>query len=160
ISGRGVGLDIVKDALSRLHGRLEVSSQPGAGTTIVILVPLTLAAIRVLLLQLDGQIFALVSNQIEKLVRVRSGDLKIIEGKEMFSDGTQMMPAVSLATILGLKQKQWQQHEAMPVVVISIGERRLAMVVDSLMSEQEVLVKGLGSRLKRLRYFSGASILP
>ena len=160
ISGRGIGLDVVKSRVEALHGTIDLSFAPGRGVRFTLAVPLTLTTLRALLLTAGGQTFAFVDTNVQRLVRINPAELRTVEGREMLALGGPPTPVASLADMLGLPRKQRPEGSKLPVVLIAAGDKRMAFVVDELLYEQEVVVKGLGSRVRRLRHFSGSTLLP
>jgi two-component system chemotaxis sensor kinase CheA len=163
ISGRGVGLDVVKSRLEVLHGSVELAIEPGRGTRFTLAVPLTLTTQRALLIEAGGQTFALASASVPRLLRVDPGDLRTIEGRAMLVRDGAPLPIVELARVLGLPSRGPGAPLAAgkrPALIVASGERRVALLVDELITEQEIIVKGLGDRIKRVRNVAGATILP
>ena len=158
ISGRGVGLDVVKDRLEQLHGTIDLASRAGHGLRFTMAVPLTLTTLRALLTSAGGQVFAFATTNVQKLVRVGSGDCRAVEGCRVFSMGGPLLPVASLAETLGLPHRE--PSGKAPGVVVAAGERKMVFLVDELLAEQEITVKGLGPRIRHARFFSGATILP
>jgi two-component system chemotaxis sensor kinase CheA len=159
VSGRGVGLDVVKSRIEALHGSVSCKLGHRPGLAVVLDVPLTLTTVRALLLSAGGQCYALPQSHVEALVRVSAGDLRSIEGREVLPLGATPVPVLSLAGTLGVAA-QPPAGAKVPALVIGAGDRRAAFLVDELLSEQEVVVTNLGSRLRRVRHFSGATLLP
>ena len=161
LSGRGVGLDIVRHSVESLHGRVDFSFTPGQGTRVALTVPLTLTTIRALLLRAGGQVFALPLMSLVRLTRVAAGDLGSTAGREVLLSEGPPVPVASLSEVLGVPAETL--HHAggkFPLVIVTSGDRQVALVVDELMAEQELVVKSLGTRLTRVRHFSGATVLP
>jgi two-component system, chemotaxis family, sensor kinase CheA len=156
VSGRGVGLDVVKSRVEALHGDVELSFAPGSGTHSV---PLTLTTLRVLLVAAGGQTFALSAANVQKLVRAEPDQLRSVEGRQMLALGARPVPLASLAETLGLRGPAAPAGKT-PVVVLSIGEKRMAFVVEEFQAELEVVIKSLGTRVRRTRFVSAATILP
>lgn len=161
VSGRGVGLDVVKSRVEALHGSAVCEPEPGGGLAVVLELPLTVTTIRALLLSAGGQIYALPHTHISALLRVGVDDLRSIEGREVVTLGDTPVPIVSLAQLLGTQAREAPSAGAkLPAVVLAVGEQRAAVSVDELLAEQEVVVTGLGRRIRRAHHFSGATILP
>jgi two-component system chemotaxis sensor kinase CheA len=172
ISGRGVGLDVVKSRLEELHGSVELGINPGQGTYFTLAVPLTLTTLRALLFGAGGQTFALAGSSVPKLVRVDPRALRTIEGRTMLISDGAALPVVELVRVLGLPPRPpastaetapartaASASNMRPGLIIAAGERRVAFLVDELITEQEIIVKNLGKRLKRVRHAVGATIL-
>jgi two-component system chemotaxis sensor kinase CheA len=162
VSGRGVGLDVVKSRVEGLHGSVDVSFAPGRGTRFTLAVPLTLTTLRVLLVKAAGQTFGLVGTTVQKLVRIDPAKVRSVEGREMLALGEVPVPLASLAETLGLPNPGGvaRPEGKAPAVIVAVGDRRLAFVVDEFLAQQEVVVTGLGARIRRLRHVSAATILP
>jgi two-component system chemotaxis sensor kinase CheA len=161
LSGRGVGLDIVKHRVESLHGEVGLTFEPGRGTRVVLTVPVTLATIRALLLGVAGQVFAIPVTSVRRLTRVGAADLASTGGREVLLSNGAPVPVVLLSDILGIQgAPPHSSGRRAPVVIVASGNTQLALVVDELIAEEEVLVKSLGSRLRRVRHFAGATILP
>jgi two-component system chemotaxis sensor kinase CheA len=161
VSGRGVGLDIVKSHVESLLGSIDLVSEPGRGTRFTLTVPLTLTTLQAVLVESDGQTFAIPGTHVHRFVRLDPRELRSIEGRQMVSLGGAPILVASLGETLGL-----QAHEPvgpcskMPALVVSAGDQRVAFVVDALIAQHEVVVKNLGSRIRRVRNVSGATLLP
>lgn len=161
VSGRGVGLDVVKCRMEALQATVLVDSEPGVGTRFRMTVPLTLATQRVLLLGAAGAVYALATSQVGRLARVGSADLRVVEGRETLALGDRPIPVVSLAEILGFEGAPVRSPGGkIPVAIVDVGHEQLALQVDELHSEQETVVHVLGPRLRGIRFISGAVLLP
>jgi two-component system chemotaxis sensor kinase CheA len=161
ISGRGVGMDVVKSKVEALHGTIDLHSETGRGTRFTLAVPLTLTMLRAILLRAGGQTFALIGTNVQKLVRVDPASLRRVGGRRMLPlDGT-LLPVASLAQTLALPAGERAGGNArLSMVILAAGDKRLAFVVDEFIAEQEIVVKNLGPRIRRLRHVCGATILP
>ncbi|MBV8310831.1 MAG: response regulator [Planctomycetaceae bacterium] len=161
VSGRGVGLDVVKSQVELLHGTIDLSFTAGQGTRFALAVPLTLTTLRALLVEAGEQIFAWASTNVQRLVRIGPHDIRMVGGREMLVNGKSLLPMASLAETLGLPATTAAgAGDKRPGLIVAAAERRMAFVVDELIAEQEIVVKGLGDRIRRVRNFSGATILP
>jgi len=161
VSGRGVGLDVVKSQVELLHGTIDLSFTAGQGTRFALAVPLTLTTLRALLVEAGEQTFAWASTNVQRLVRIGPDDIRMVGGREMLVNGKSLLPMASLAETLGLPATTAAGAGGKrPGLIVAAAERRMAFVVDELIAEQEIVVKGLGDRIRRVRNFSGATILP
>ncbi|WP_224244851.1 hybrid sensor histidine kinase/response regulator [Hyalangium gracile] len=158
VSGRGVGLDVVRSQVEGLRGSVDVSFLPGAGTRFVLDVPLTLSTLRVLLVSAGGQQFALPAESVERLMRLAPTEVREVEGRQVWVAQDVLVPLTSLASVLGLPAGVPRARLA--TVVLASGSLRVALGVDEVLAEQEVLVRGLGARVRRARHVSGAAVLP
>ncbi|QDV44002.1 Gliding motility regulatory protein [Stieleria neptunia] len=162
ISGRGVGLDVVQSQVESLHGSVDVSSKPGLGTRFTLNVPLTLTTIRSMMVKVADQTYAIPTSAIQRLVRFGPDDLRSSAGRDSLLLGEAPMVVASLAQTLRLPSKGLLAGTAAKglAIVLNVADQSVAVVVDEVLSEQEVLVKNLGSRVRRLRHFSGCTLLP
>jgi two-component system chemotaxis sensor kinase CheA len=160
ISGRGLGLAIVSEKVQKLNGRLAIETQPGTGTTFRLILPLTLVRFRGICVRLDEHLFVLPTSSVERVLRVRTGDIRTIENRETLVYNEQAIPLVPLADVLGVPRKAGTNGATIhPAVVLGTGNQRIAFSVDAVLDEQEVLVKTLGSQLVRVRNIAGATVL-
>ncbi len=159
VSGRGVGLDVVKSVVESMHGSIGVTSQPNQGTHFLIRVPLTLTTQRVVLIGVSGQTYAVPVVSVVRLMRIEPEQWRTVARRPMLAVDGQPVPVVSLAETLGLNAGPPQPSMPHLALILTTGNRRIAFVVDAFLAEQEIVVKGLGHRLKRLKHLSGASIL-
>jgi two-component system chemotaxis sensor kinase CheA len=159
ISGRGVGLDIVRAAVARMQGVLDVSWEAGSGTRFTIDCPPSLATIRMVLVRLGTRYLAFPTAQIERLARLDPAEIRQAEGRNvMMTDGAPV-PLVPLAQLIPPAEEHvWGDRIA--VVLLRVGDLRLAVAVDELISEQEVVLRPVGNTPQPLPLVSGAAILP
>ncbi|MBI4743888.1 MAG: response regulator [Actinobacteria bacterium] len=162
ISGRGVGLDVVKRNIEELKGTVDLYSDSGKGTTVTLKIPLTLAIIRVLLVKVGEDIFALPTSSIEETIRIYADDIRKIEGEDAIDLRGTIIPVVDLANILNVSRVDgegvFKEGRASAVIVSSAG-RRIGFIVDELVGEQSVVVKTLGGYLKNIGNIAGATVL-
>jgi two-component system chemotaxis sensor kinase CheA len=161
ISGRGLGLAIVQEKVDRLGGVISVESSPNQGTTIRLLLPLTLATFRGLLVNVGEQIFAIPSTSVNRVVRAKKEDIRTIENRETIGLNGQAVSLVWLHDVLGLPRREAKSGDSEFIValVLGAGEKRVAFSIDAILDEQEMLVKSLGKQLSRVRYIAGATVL-
>ena len=156
ISGRGVGMDVVRTNIVELGGQVQVESRLQAGTTITLILPITLMTTRVLLVEAAGQLFALPASGCQGSTWVYAERLKTIEGRAMLQHEGRMAPLLRLADLLGIGgERPFPAHQRRPAVLIG-GQRALAVLVDRLIDEREVVVKPLGPLFEKQRHFNGA----
>lgn len=158
ISGRGVGLDIVRQNVALLNGQLQLQSQVGQGSTFTLTLPLSVASSHGLLLQAGGHTFALPLAPIERLLRIRADEITAVDGQAAIIYHEQAVRLVTLADLLQLPRPETEAELSM-VVLLNVAGKRLALVVDSLDSEQEIVIKNLGSQLRKVAGFMGATLL-
>ena len=159
ISGRGVGLDVVRTQVEALHGSIELGNDAGRGAAFTLLLPLTLTTLRALLVVAGGQTFAVALSAVERIVRFSADEVRSIETREVLELDGWPVPVVPMAAALGLPAPEARPGARASAVVLTAERERVAFVVDELVSEQEVVLKRLGGRLKRVRYISGATLL-
>lgn len=160
ISGRGLGLAILHERVERLGGVIETETVSQQGTTFRLILPATLTTFRGVLLRCAEQTFVVPTNQIERVIRVRPTDIKLIEGLPTlrWSDGP--LALVSLAETLELpRQETGAPTSVQPALILNGGGQKIAFLTDAILSEQEVIVKSLGTQLARVRNVAGATVL-
>ncbi len=158
ISGRGVGLDVVRAAVERIRGSVDVRWVPGGGTTFTMECPPTLATIRALLTAVGSQLLAVPTSNVERLLRVRPEEIKHAEGRDVIATPEAPVPLVAMARLLPPLVER-PVTGPVPVVLLRAGERRLAIAVDELVAEQEVVLRPIERGRKPLLHLSGAAIL-
>jgi two-component system chemotaxis sensor kinase CheA len=160
ISGRGVGLDVVKTQLEAVNGRVEVHTERGRGARFRLELPPSLSSSRVLLVRAAGEIFALPCAGVERLARVEVKSLRMLEGKPVALLGGTPLPVLTLVSVLGLPAPVLSPDARLTLVVLLVRGRRFGLGVDEVSDLREVLLKPLGRRLRNVRHVSGATILP
>jgi two-component system, chemotaxis family, sensor kinase CheA len=158
LSGRGVGMDAVRNRVEALGGRITVQSVPGEGTGIRIKLPITLAIVLALLVRIDGRAYAIPLESVEETLRIPLNEVKNVNGSLAAQVRGTVLPLVDSRVFYGLSEKQREgDHE---VVVIRTGFRKTGFVVDEFIGQQEVVIKSFGDTgLSRLKWFSGGTIL-
>jgi two-component system chemotaxis sensor kinase CheA len=159
VSGRGVGLDVVKSQVNALHGTVALESFAGVGTTFALTVPLTVTLIRALLVESAGRIFAMATTQVMGLRRLVPTEVRNVGGREMLNAIHGLLPLVSLSEALGLPAPRRDRGQGGFVVLVEAGTSRVAFVVDELLAEQDLVVTGLGRRLRRVPNVAGCALL-
>jgi two-component system chemotaxis sensor kinase CheA len=160
VSGRGMGLDVVRTNVEKLKGQVQVSSQLRKGTRFVISLPLTLATIQALMVHCGGEIFALPMFSVVKTLHLPREAIAPIQGRLAIVDGDEVIPVRSLATTLGWKEKDGLQRDRrLMLVILQAGERKTAFVVEDILGGREIVTKDLGRHLQKVRYVAGATIL-
>ncbi len=159
LSGRGVGLDVVKSKVEALKGTVAIASRPGHGTTFTIRLPLTLALARALLVRTNGQTFALPLDCVERILRFEESDVQRIGLDPVLRVGEDTVPVAHLGRTLELKTPPDEGVKKPPVLVLRAGEKRLAVVVERLLGGREIVVKNLGPHLRKATAVTGATLL-
>jgi two-component system, chemotaxis family, sensor kinase CheA len=157
ISGRGVGLDVVKTALDNLKGTVEIESDLGQGATFRLMLPLTLASIQALLFRVAGRLYAVPLAAVVEITRITVDDIHRVEAHEVFQLRDQVLPLVRLDHLS--QGAANEQSRRVFVIIIGAGSRKFGLAVDSLMGEEELVIKALEDRLVSSPLVSGASIL-
>lgn len=158
ISGRGVGMDIVRTDIERLNGRIDIDTRQGFGTTFTIRLPLTLAITTGLLVKASDQRFVLPMSSVVEIVRVDLSELQMVKGAPVLAIRNQLLPLIWLHDLFGFPRVERQSGKT-PVVVIASAEQRMAVCVDELLGNQEVVIKSLGTYVGKVPCISGATIL-
>lgn len=165
LSGRGLGLAIVRESVEKLGGHISLESTTGNGATFRILLRMSLATFRGILVEAAGQRFVIPTMHVKKVLQLEPGDIKTVGNRETFKMGDEVMAFARLDQVLGLSgDPLWGKTESpnpmeFNTVVVEAGDRRIGFYVDQILDEEEVLVKELGKQLPRVRNISGASIL-
>jgi two-component system, chemotaxis family, sensor kinase CheA len=159
ISGRGVGLDVVRTNIGELGGQVQIQSEIGRGTTILLLLPLTLVTTRVLLLEAGQQVYALPAASCQGLLWLRPHALRSIEGQLVVQREGQSVALIQLQRVLGEECEPLDPRQRHPALLIGSAQRPAALVIDRLIDEREVVVKPLGPLFERFRQFAGATQL-
>ena len=158
ISGRGVGMDVVRTNIKNLKGSINITSEVGKGTKFTLSLPLTLAIIDALMVTVDNETFAIPLDAVSETTKIESARLTDVKGRKAVTLRGEVLGIVSLAEFLGLSCHMADQ-EILNVVVIHDNERRLGLVVDRLLERQEVVIKPLGTYLGDIKGISGATIM-
>jgi two-component system chemotaxis sensor kinase CheA len=160
LSGRGVGLDVVKSKIASLGGSVDIISKVGEGSKFVIRLPLTLAIIQALMVYLDDEKYALPLNNISEITTIKSKDISLLQNQEVVLYRNKTLPIIRMKEVLELKTPEERVHqEELTVVIVRKGSDEAGLVVDSLIGQQEIVIKSLGSYLKGIPAIAGATIL-
>ena len=162
VSGRGVGMDVVRTVLDNLKGTVHVSSAEGRGTTMQLRVPLTLASIQTLLFRVAGRLFAVPLSSVVEITRITEADIHRVDQREVLRLREQILTLVrltSLSQIHAVAAQDSQKKKRNFVIVIGAAEKRFGLVVDSLVGEEELVIKALPGEIISSDLVSGASIL-
>jgi CheY-like chemotaxis protein len=161
VSGRGVGMDVVHANVASLKGEVNVASESGQGTTFVISLPLTLATVHALLVACDGEILAIPTNSVARVLQLPVEQIRFAQGSHAVIYQGNILRVRSLREALG-----WQEEHAdllvrprVTLVVLQSGERRVGFLVEEILGEREIVVKDLGSHLNKVQHIAGATIL-
>jgi two-component system, chemotaxis family, sensor kinase CheA len=158
LSGRGVGLDIVRTNIAKLGGVVDIMSDVGIGTKMTITLPITLAIINVLLVEIGGNPFAIPLASIEEAIVLDEGALRTIELREVLSVRGASLPVCRLDRLFGFASAEQRRARSF-VVITQVGDRRMGLVVDEVVGQQDIVIKPLGRSLSRVRGFAGATEL-
>lgn len=158
VSGRGVGLDVVKTKIEALGGDVEVKTVYGEGSTFIIRLPLTLAIIQALMVEVGNEKYAISLGSIQTIEDVQVSDIKYVETKEVIHLRGTVIPLIRLADVLDVPDKK-EDGESLTVVIVTKGDKQAGIVVDSLIGQQEIVIKSLGKFININKIISGATIL-
>jgi two-component system chemotaxis sensor kinase CheA len=157
LSGRGVGMDVVKTNILRMGGMISIESEEGSGTKITVTLPITLAIIRALIVTVASRTFALPITAVREAIPYIPEEVRTIEGREVITLRGETLPICNLAGLFGFRDSS--RKEGRFVVVGSMGNRELGFVVDGLVGQDDVIIKALGKSLASVRGFAGATDL-
>ncbi len=158
VSGRGVGLDVVKSNIEALGGDVEVKSKLGEGSTFIVRLPLTLAIIQALLVEVQKELFAIALGSIITIEDVPVSDIKYVQAEEVINLRGNVIPLIRLNQILDIAEPD-NAPESLTVVIVNKGEKQAGLVVDNLLGQQEIVIKSLGKFISNSKIISGATIL-
>ena len=158
LSGRGVGMDIVKTNINKLGGVIDVHSETGIGTKMAITLPITLAIVSALLVRVHDQVFAIPLSTVSEALSFDPGQVRRVENREVVTVRGSSLPICDLGRLLGLPEPLEERRRRF-IVVAALGNRRLGLVVDHLYGQEDIVIKPLGSSLSRVRGFAGATEL-
>ncbi len=156
ISGRGVGMDVVRTNIRRINGTVEVDSQPGKGSAVTIKLPLTIAIIQALMVEVEQATFAIPLSSVIEAVKITRSDIKTIHGREVLKLRERVLPLLRLANTFEIPPGG--ERDRYYVVVVGVGEKRVGVIVDRLRSQEEVVIKPMGDCLADIRGVVGATI--
>lgn len=160
LSGRGVGLDVVKTKIESLNGTVEVDSVLGEGSKFTIRLPLTLAIIQALMVNLGDEKYALPLNNIKEITTIQISSISLVQNQEVVLYRDKTLPIIRLNDVLDVKYEEEQaEKDEMIVVVVRKGDQEAGIVVDSLIGQQEIVIKSLGKYLTGIKVIAGATIL-
>jgi len=156
VSGRGVGMDVVRTNIRKINGSVDLESEPGKGSQIIIKLPLTIAIIQALMVEVERSIFAIPLSTVIEAVRISRSEIKTINGREVLHLRDRVLPLIRLAQEFDIPTDA--DRERFYVVVAALGDRRIGVVVDELRSQEEVVIKSIWDYLETVKGVSGATI--
>lgn len=156
LSGRGVGLDVVKSKITGLGGHVEVKTEIGRGSKFIVRLPLTLAIIQALMVKIADEKYAIPLNNIQNIEDVRKEEIKFVQNQEVIVLREEVIPIVRLHKLLDLEQ---EERDVMMIVIVKKGEKQIGFMIDSLIGQQEIVIKPLGKYLSHINMIAGATIL-
>lgn len=157
ISGRGVGMDVVKKNISKLSGMIDIETEAGIGTRFILTLPITLAIIKAVVVEAGGQVFAAPLSSVLEIIRITPRDVQTVEAREVMAVRGDTVPLVRLSRVFGLGEGGG--NRLLYVMLVGLAERRLGIVVDRVKDQQEIVIKPLGKRLSETRGIAGATEL-
>lgn len=157
LSGRGVGLDVVKSRITALGGHVEVETEYGKGSKFIVRLPLTLAIIQALMINIADEKYAIPLSNIQNIEDVYIEDIKLVQNQEVIVVRNEIIPIIRLRDALGLPKEE--DKDMMMGVIVKKGEKQVGFIVDSLIGQQEIVIKSLGKYLSGIDIIAGATIL-
>jgi two-component system chemotaxis sensor kinase CheA len=154
VSGRGVGMDVVKEKLSLLGGYTGIETEKDMGTTFMVTIPITLAIIRALIIRVGKEKFAVPLTSILETLTIEQKDIQTVEWKEVYNLRGEMLPIMRVSNFFNIESDMSEQSF---VVVVGLGEKRVGILIDELFGQQEIVIKSLGDYLKIITGFAGAA---
>lgn len=161
VSGRGVGMDVVKRVVESLDGQVYIETEQGIGTRFTISLPLTLAITQALMVKINEETFAIPLGAISETLMITPSDFKQVNGQDVIVLRDSTIPIVegSQQLNLDIEYGKYLEKEEVPVVIIHSGERQVGLIVDNLLNQQEIVIKSLGNYLVNIKNISGATIV-
>jgi two-component system chemotaxis sensor kinase CheA len=159
VSGRGVGMDVVHTNIEKLNGTVEINSAQGKGTTFTIKLPLTLAIIQGLLVESDNEVYVLPMSSVEETVRLKSDDIYYVNKKPVFRLRDEVIPVININGVLKGSERGFVITEKPYIVIVSLGTKKLGIIIDKFIGQEEVVVKPLGQYMCKTEGVAGATIL-
>ena len=158
VSGRGVGLDVVKSKIEALSGEVEVKSKLGEGSTWIVRLPLTLAIIQALMVTVGGEKYAISLGSIQTIEDISAKDIQLVQSKEVITLRGNVIPIIRMSDVLDIESSK-SPDDNLIVVIVKKGDKLAGLVVDELIGQQEIVIKSLGKYISKCKFISGAAIL-
>ncbi len=159
VSGRGVGMDVVRTKIEALNGSIEVLSEIGEGSEIRIKLPLTLAIIEALMVKLEDEIFAIPLANIVETIDISKSEIKIVQSENVILLRGEIVPILNLSKLLDVKTNKPEIEDTNTVVIVKVGSKKIGLVVDILIGQQEIVIKSLGKLFTGTKGITGATVL-
>jgi len=157
LSGRGVGMDVVKSTVDSLNGTVSLESKLGKGTKVTIRLPLTLAIIQALLIKVNKYVYAIPISIIDSTLNISSKDIRVVQNEEVIVIRGEVIPLVKLWHVFGMEHEETPKE--MNVVVVKAGVRKYGLTVDTLIGQEDIVIKSLGKIFSDVKIFSGGATL-
>ncbi|MBR5116272.1 MAG: chemotaxis protein CheA, partial [Lachnospiraceae bacterium] len=158
ISGRGVGLDVVKSKVESLNGEVDVRTKLGEGSTWIIRLPVTMAIIQALMVKVGGETYAIPLDSIQIIEDVAPNEIKLVQNKEVINLRGSVTPLIRLSESLDVQSNQ-PENSNMVVVIVRKGDQQAGLVIDEMLGQLEIVIKPLGKYTSKCKFISGATIL-
>ena len=158
VSGRGVGLDVVKSKIEALSGEVEVKTKLGEGSTWIIRLPLTLAIIQALMVVIGNEKYAISLGSIQTLEDIPPEEVKLVQNKEVIHLRDNVIPLIRMTEVLDIESSK-DPGDNLIVVIVKKGDKQVGLVVDELIGQQEIVIKSMGKYINKCKIISGATIL-
>ena len=159
VSGRGVGMDVVRTKIEALNGSIEVLTDIGIGTEIKIKLPLTLAIIEALMVKLEDEIFAIPLANIVETIDISESEIKVVQSENVILLRGEIVPILNLSKLLDVKTNKPEIEDTNTVVIVKVGSKKIGLVVDVLIGQQEIVIKSLGKLFTGTKGITGATVL-
>ena len=159
VSGRGVGMDVVKNKIESLGGLIDVETKLDEGSKFKIRLPLTLAIIQALLVKVQEEIYAIPLGSIDSTINITTDNIKTIQNREVILLRGQIIPIIRLNDVLHVPKVEESNDKDLFVVVVHMGDQKAGIIVDNLIGQQEIVIKTLGKLLAGIKVIAGATIL-
>ena len=158
VSGRGVGMDVVKTELVKMRGRIDISTKLGEGTKFTIVLPLTTTIVEAVLVNVDENIFAIPISVVEETLKINRSEIKEFDDYQVYNLRNETLAVIQLSDLVGMERVR-KDDEDVYIVVVSFEKRRIGLIVNNLMGDQDIVIKGLDDVLKNNEGVAGAAVL-
>lgn len=159
VSGRGIGMDVVKSTIERLNGTVDIQTVKNKGTKFILTIPLSISTTRAIKISVCDEIFFLPINMVDKIISVSEKDLTAVEGEPAVRYRDSNIPYVHMASILNIPEPEDSNNTGKSTAILRAGNASVAFAIDKFFGEEEIIVKGLGNHMKRVRNVSGVTIM-
>ncbi len=159
VSGRGVGMNVVKKMVQEFKGTIFIQTESGKGTSFILSFPLTLAIISAILVKIESEVYAFPLSDVVETIKVNREDITTLQGKDIINLRGDILPIFQLSLLMGLDSQGYKTKQEFPVVIANINNRKIGFVVDAMVGKQEIVIKSLEQNFRSVRGLIGATLM-